>query len=140
MLTNLPNPSCCRTSNPNHLCPKCKAAYNRSADDSLRNNILPIPTINWAAEQAERLANRPSYHGKASLPRGTKTEEPQEAQFVERNFSDLLAAEPAVQPAPPLREPTLVTNLPDVKDDVMPTAEALWQEAIAEDRQRLNLP
>ena len=133
--TVAPNRTCC--SDPHHLCAPCA----REAGVVDCNDIIPIPTINWAEEQAQRLANRPSYHGKSSLPRGTKTEEPA-PMFAPRHFEDVLQAAEPVPKATPTYYPsqgTLVTNLPDVKGDVLPTSEQMWAEAIEEDRRRLGL-
>ena len=106
--------------------------------DSLRNNVIPMPAINWEAEQKARLQ---SYLGKGTLPAGAKVEEEEPAPFVERTFSDLLRAEsvPKAPPPPDPRYSPLVTNLPDVKGDVLPTASAMWAEAVEEDRRRLGL-
>lgn len=38
VLTNLPNPSCCRTDNPAHLCPRCRAAYQRPLPGAVERN------------------------------------------------------------------------------------------------------
>ena len=137
--TIVPNNSCC--SNPHNLCIACA----RSAGVVDNRDILPDPSRLWEEareEDRKRLAGNANYFGKASLPPDTEPVEPP-PMFAPRHFDDvLLAAEPVAKaPSPPdPRSSKFVTNLPDVKGDVMPSSAAMWAQVIAEDRRRMNLP
>ena len=65
MLTNLPNPSCCRTDNLAHLCDNCREDYlkanpilpaYRYANVPITDptDILPLPTMKYGEEDKAR--------------------------------------------------------------------------------------
>lgn len=82
----LPNPACCKTNNPNHLCDKCRAAYWLSSrsyfgqtggpvvktQNSEESDLLPIPSlteqIQKEAEQQQQPSRKPDSDDLLEVP------------------------------------------------------------------------
>lgn len=100
------------------------------SDEGIKNNIIPIETIDFAEEQAARIANQQSYVGKSPPPPSAQIEEPPPYQFHERLFGDILASnEPVAEEPKPYYQPSdgrLVANLPPVEGNIIEIPRIDW--------------
>lgn len=75
LLPGLPNPRCCNTTNPDHLCKKCSSGYKRYV--LFKGGLIPTPTFRDDLDASEGLEARNS-RTKPLVPPVLKfTEEPE---------------------------------------------------------------
>lgn len=92
---DLPNPKCCYTSNPKHLCPKCTAAYqgNRASylgfpSATAHNKTGPekLDTPSHVdmlkAAKADAVYKGPSEHKPGRIPQADRLEIPQASDYM----------------------------------------------------------